>query len=142
MSSNIILTTLYQSFKNLILTTKEKDFILSRFPNSYQFIKRYLGSKEIINGGGRWCIWIENQELQSALDIQPIRERIEKVGVFRVNSRGQQANNDATTPHRFVFTPHSNEAAIAIPNVSSERREYLPCEITSGFTVVSNWLGV
>ena len=55
---------------------------------------------------------------------------------------GAQANSNASTPHRFVFAPHSDHIAIAVPNVSSERREYLPCELTSGDTVVSNLASV
>ena len=61
---------------------------------------------------------------------------------MRAASDGTQANENAATPHRFVFAPHSSGAAIAVPNVSSVRRQYLPCEITSYFTVVSNLASV
>jgi hypothetical protein len=127
---------------NLVLNAEEKALILNQFPYSSRFIKRYVGSRELINGGGRWCIWVEDEELQSALEIKPIRERIENVASFRANSRGKQANDKVTTSHRFVFAPHSYRAAIAVPNVSSERREYLPCEMTGASTVVSNLASV
>ena len=127
---------------NLILNTEEKALILNQFPSSFRFIKRYVGSRELINSGGRWCIWVEDEELQSALEIKPIRERIENVASFRTNSQGKQANDKVTTSHRFVFAPHSSRAAIAVPNVSSERREYLPCEVTGAFTIVSNLASV
>ncbi len=127
---------------NLILSEEDKALILSQSPYFSRFIKRYVGSKELINGGGRWCLWVEDEELQSALKIKFVRKRIEHVATFRSNSRGKQANSNASTPHRFVFAPHSSKAAIAVPNVSSERREYLPCEITSSFTVVSNLASV
>jgi hypothetical protein len=93
-------------------------------------------------GCAPWCIWVENEDLQSALEIEPIRERIESVAIFRVNSRGKKANDIVTSPHRFVFSPHSSRTAIAIPNVSSERKEYLPCEVTETSTVVSNLASV
>src|SRR5205085_4948931 len=38
--------------------------------------------------------------------------------------------------------PHSNHAAVAVPNVSSERRQYLPCDITNYYTVISNLASV
>lgn len=127
---------------HLMLSTEEKDKLLTAHPAVAHFIKRYVGSKELINGGGRWCIWIEDTELEEAKKIGEFRSRFERVRQMRSASNGTQANENASTPHRFVFAPHSSEAAIAIPNVSSERRQYLPCEITSYSTVVSNLASV
>ncbi len=126
----------------LIVTEEEKLSILHHSPEAIRFMKRYVGSKEIINGGGRWCIWIKNADLQLALGMGPIRQRIQDVEAFRSVSRGKQANDNADSSHRFVFAPHSSKPAIAVPNVSSERREYLPCELTGDSTVVSNLASV
>ena len=127
---------------NLMLSTEEKDQIVARNPTSARFIKRYVGSREIINSGGRWCIWVEDSELEEASKIDEFRIRFERVRVLRVSSNGTQANDNAATPHRFVFAPHSCHTAVAVPNVSSERRRYLPCEITDYQTVVSNLASV
>ena len=105
-------------------------------------MKRYVGSRELINGGGRWCIWVENSELEGANQISEFRSRFSKVRNTRFESKGVQANDNADTPHRFVFAPHNERLAIAVPNVSSERREYLPCAITDYNTVVSNLASV
>jgi hypothetical protein len=114
-----------------MLSTEEKDQLIFLHPATGHFLKRYVGSKEIINGGGRWCIWVEDSELETANEIEEFRARFEKVRQLRAASDGIQANENASTPHRFVFAPHSSGLAIAIPNVSSVRRQYLPCEITS-----------
>lgn len=127
---------------NLILSTDEKDEIIASNATAEHFIKRYVGSQELINGGGRWCIWIENSELEEAKEIDEFRSRIEKVRQLRGSSNGTQANQNASTPHRFVFAPHNSHPAIAVPNVSSERRQYLPCQITNYNTVVSNLASV
>ena len=127
---------------HLMLSTDEKDRLIMVHPAIAHFIKRYVGSKELINGGGRWCIWVEDAELEEAKKIGEFRSRFEKVRQMRAASNGIQANENASTPYRFVFAPHSSKAAIAIPNVSSERRQYLPCEITSYSTVVSNLASV
>ena len=110
---------------NLMLSTEEKEQIVDRSPSAARFIKRYVGSREIINGGARWCIWVEDSELDVANNIDEFYARFKKVRELRASSNGKQANDNAATPHRFVFAPHSSHAAIAIPNVSSERREYL-----------------
>jgi hypothetical protein len=122
---------------NLMLSTEEKELVVAKSPVAAQFIKRYVGSQELINGGGRWCIWIEDAELIGARKIDEFLVRFEKIRQLRANG-GAQAVSNAATPHRFVFAPHTNHAAIAIPNVSSERRQYLPCEITNYGTVVPN----
>lgn len=127
---------------NLILSDDEKTQMLGEFPASSRFIRHYVGSKELINGGGRYCIWIDDEDVDDARYIPPIRERIEKVAEFRRESRGKQANDNASNAHRFVFAPHLNTRAIAVPNVSSVRREYLPCELTNYTTVVSNLASV
>lgn len=127
---------------NLMLTTEEKDQIVAKAPNAARFIKRYVGSREIINGGGRWCIWVEHAEMAEASSIEEFRARFENVRKVRAESNGVQANENASTPYRFVFAPHSHHAAIAVPNVSSERRQYLPCDVTGYSTVVSNLASV
>ena len=127
---------------HLILGDDDKAQLTAAFPDALPFVKRYVGSKEIINGGGRWCLWIEDDSLAAANAIPPLRNRINAVRQVRSESRGGQANNNAATPHRFVFAPHTHGPAIAVPNVSSERRSYLPCDLTNYSTVISNLASV
>ena len=127
---------------NFILSYEERLQMLAEFPESIHFIKRYIGSKEIINGGSRSCFWIENSDLSRACGIPILKARIDEVAKLRSESRGNQANENASTPHRFVFAPHTPGLAIAIPVVSSERREYLPCDLTDYSTVISNLASV
>lgn len=126
---------------NLVLSSEEKNRIFINAPMAARFIKRYVGSQELINGGGRWCIWVEDTELTDARSIEEFRIRFDQVRQLREKG-GAQANSNAATPHRFVFAPHNEHPAIAIPNVSSERRQYLPCEMTNCSTVVSNLASV
>jgi hypothetical protein len=127
---------------HLMLSTEEKDKLLHEFPSARRFIRRYVGSQELINGGGRWCIWVDNEDIDDAVKIEEFRLRFEKVKQMRLASKGNQANQNASSPHRFVFAPHNNHFAIAVANVSSERRPYLPCDVTGAGTVVSNLASV
>ncbi|WOD11666.1 DNA methyltransferase [Pseudomonas sp. NyZ704] len=126
----------------LVLSSEEKNQILAGSPEAAPFIKQYVGSRELINGGSRWCIWVEDSELVEATKIHEFRVRFERVRQQRLSSDGVQANENADTPHRFVFAPHNSHRAVAVPNASSERRLYLPCEITDYSTVVSNLASV
>ena len=126
----------------LILSSDEKSALVASFPGAAKFTKRYVGSKEIINGGGRWCLWVENDEVGEAVEIPEIKRRFDLVRAFRGGSTGVQANENAETPHRFVFAPHGKTHAVAVPNASSERRAYLPCDLVDYSTVVSNLASV
>lgn len=125
----------------LMLSDQEKDLIVGANAGASKFIKRYLGSHEIINGGGRWCIWVEDAQIEEASEIEPFVARFDEVAKLRIKG-GKQSNDNAATPHRFVFAPHNDSLAIAVPNVSSERRQYLPCDLTDYGAVVSNLASV
>lgn len=121
---------------HLILNAAEANLIRSDCPTSNKFIKSFIGSKEFINSTLKYCIWINDIEVDEAIQCQPINERINKVRESRLKG-GKQACDNASTPHRFVFAPHRDGAAIVVPRVSSESREYLPVGITNGSSVIS-----
>ena len=121
---------------------QQRDEIISAYPGASRFFKKYVGSKELINGGDRWCIWVGDKDIATAREIPPLKSRFESVRRIRLESSGEQANDNASTPHRFVFSPHGRSAAIAVPNASSERRPYLPCVLTNYDTVISNLASV
>lgn len=123
---------------NFLLQRYEVNDLLNRHPEAIKFIRRIVGSRELIRGEARWCLWIDDQQLNDALRIPSIAERIERVRKFRLDSRSKQANDGAAAPHRFVFAPHITGKAIVVPSVSSERRPILPCAVFDGETIVSN----
>ena len=71
---------------HLILTGYEKNKILFNESKFVKFIKPYLGSSEFIRGTLRYCLWIEDEDLEFALKNQKIAERINSVKEFRVHA--------------------------------------------------------
>jgi hypothetical protein len=122
----------------LIMTYAEGVDLAARHPAAKRFIKKFVGSRELINGGDRWCLWIEDEELGEALKIEEVAHRLKGVRAAREASRGDQAKGGISTPHRFVFAPHQPGYAVAVPKVSSARREYIPCGLTDDTTIVSD----
>lgn len=121
---------------HLVLSPNEEVELVSKDPRAKHFIKSFIGSREFINSISKYCIWIEDSELETAQKIEVIADRIKKVRAARLIG-GKQARDNARTPHRFVFAPHRKGAAIIVPRVSSENRPYLPVGITDGNIVVS-----
>lgn len=120
---------------NLTLSKEDKDELLNTYPQSNQLIKKLSGANEFLSGLERWCLWISNKQLDLALSIPPIRERIENTKIFR-ESGGEVARGIANRPHQFRYTHSAKESLIIVPIVSSERREYIPIGFLPNDTIV------
>jgi len=126
---------------HLILTPEGRAALLRVAPEAAQFIKRYLGSREFLNGGERYCIWIPDSDAARAARIPAIAERLDRVRDAR-GQRGQSAAAISDQPHRFDYRVHRDADAVVIPAFSSERRHYIPVGYVSSDTIASNKLYV
>lgn len=122
---------------NLILETWEREQLLAANPGSRHFLRRYLGSNELIKGVQRYCLWIDDDELGDARDIPQIAERISKVYKFR-ESAGTRARTALSRPHKFAWINRPRRTQIIIPTVFSERREFITADYLAADAVVSN----
>lgn len=122
---------------NLILTTAERDALVAADPRAEEFVRRYMGSSELMAGGVRYCLWIPDADAARALEIPQIAQRTERVRTMRL--RGSSvARAMADRPYRFLQRPHRDVPAIMVPRVSSERRNLIPLGFTDSTTVVSD----
>jgi hypothetical protein len=122
---------------HLLLTKEERDDLLRENPDANDFVRPFLGSTEIVNGYQRWCIWIENEMLDEAKNIPPLRKRIDDVRQFREDA-GTRAKTAIGRPHRFAWINRPKHQQIAIPKVVSERRPYITAQFLDAKTIISN----
>jgi hypothetical protein len=120
---------------NLMLTYEEKEELLHSYPEAEVLIRKTFGSNEYINHIDRWCLWIGNNQLEIALNIPPIKNRIEKIKELRENG-GDVARGLVSRPHQFRYTHTGKTSIIIIPIVSSSRREYIPFGIVPKETII------
>lgn len=101
------------------------------------YIKRFVGSDELINGRQRYCLWIEDGETAAAKSSDFIAQRLQRVAENRRQSDAESTRAFAEQPHRFVqIAGVAQNAVIVVPRVSSENRPYLPVDyLTSSFVV-------
>lgn len=123
---------------HLILSEDEKRDLVLAYPEAELLLKKLLGSREFTSSSRRWCLWIGDDQLEFALSIPPIAERIEKVRLARLASTGSQSQDKAGSAHRFVYCPHKEEIALIIPSITTDSRHYLPVGIVMPDTIVSN----
>lgn len=123
---NIYFGSMPRDGGNFFLDIEEKNKLILQYPEADKFIKIVKGSKEFIRGIERYCIWIEDDEVESALTIPFIRDRLNKVREFRLASVAKSTNAYADRSHRFVQISYQKTNSVIIPKVSSERRNYIP----------------
>ena len=124
---------------HLILEPNEIAGLQLDAASTEKFIKPFIGSRELINGFRRYCIWIEDDQVETALNLPSINERIEKVRSFRLESQKAATVKAADWAHRFDERKAIPDSpVIVIPVISSENRPYLPADILAPGTVVSN----
>lgn len=123
---------------NLILSGEERDQLLSETPTADRLIRRYIGSKELINGGDRYCLWLPDATPDELAKAPGIMSRIQKVRKFRLSSDRAATRELARTPTIFAFTSHEETNFLAIPSASSQNRLYIPIAFLDSNVIASN----
>lgn len=124
---------------HLILSEEEKDTLVSSAPSANDFVRRYLGSEELINGKVRYCLWVKDDEQARAYQVDDLKDRFENVRESRLESPLQSTKDFANRPYRFVYLAStSHSMTVAIGAVSSENRAYLPVDCLPPEYICSN----
>uniref|UniRef100_E6Q0T4 site-specific DNA-methyltransferase (adenine-specific) n=1 Tax=mine drainage metagenome TaxID=410659 RepID=E6Q0T4_9ZZZZ len=121
---------------HLVLSTDEYKKLLGAYPEAKSLIRPYLGSRDFLNGGERYCLWIADKERTQAERIPPIRERIARVQSERKGSPW------ADIPYKFGRDTNLDKPALVIPKVSSEHRQYLQVGLANDATIANNTLRI
>ncbi len=111
---------------NLILSAAEMESLIAAAPPAGPWLRPFIGSDEFLNGGERWCLWLEGISPGALRAVGPVVERIERVRAFRERSSAKPTREAASTPARFFFVSQPSSDYILVPEVSSERRRYVP----------------
>ena len=70
---------------NLTLNDKEKKDFIKSFPKAQKFILNLIGSDELIKGKNKFCIWVNSEGKDEALEIPVIKKRVDSVKKYRLN---------------------------------------------------------
>jgi len=124
----------------LKVTDEEKEVLLQKEPLSKQFIKKYLGSEELINGKQRWCLWLTNMQPNELRQMPIVLDRVERVRQMRLSSKKLPTVKSADYPALFTEIRQPDSNYLAVPEVSSERRKYIPIGFLESNVIASNKL--
>lgn len=130
---------------NLILSTDEKEALIADEPLAKQYIRPFIGAEEFLNGKARWCLWfhdVADVKRNNDLKKMPkVRTRIQAVKAMREASSKAATQKKAATPWLFDEIRQPSEGNyLAIPEVSSETRRFIPIGFLSSENIASNKL--
>lgn len=110
----------------LFLSENEKNDLIAKYPESAQFIKRFVGATEFINNKHRYCLWLKGVSPAIYKNIPPVVERLKKVAECRRNSPTEAVRRDAEYPMLFTQIRQPDTSYLIMPRHSSENRRYIP----------------
>jgi hypothetical protein len=127
----------YSKSAGLILDSEEKARLIgSGFPPGK--IRRFVGSTEYINGKERYCLWIDDSEVEMACNFLEVRERIDSVRRDRLETDDEAVRKLASRPYQFRERTGDEAFKIFVPIVSSENRGYFPAGIADESVIATN----
>ena len=125
---------------NFIFEDTEKDNFINQEPNSKKYFKKFVGSQDYIHNKTRWCLWLVNATPKDINSMPEVRKRIEAVRAFRLNSKKAATRKAAEYPTRFAEIKDTSSRFVVVPEVSSERRRYIPIGYLDDSFILSNGL--
>ena len=103
-----------------------RDEFLSAEPAAEPFIRPYVGALDYLRNRHRWILALHEAPPNVLAGMPRVRERIARVREFRSQSKRKQTLMLADYPTRYNVNVIPDAPFLVIPEVSSERREYVP----------------
>lgn len=125
---------------NYLFTTAEKKAFIALEPASKKWFRRWLGADEFLNGYERWCLWLGECPPEELRAMPEAMKRVHAVKAYRKDSKSPPTQKLAATPTRFHVEFMPTSSYMVIPEVSSERRHYIPLGYLSPSNLSSNKL--
>ena len=123
---------------HLLMDSVEKDDLLAKEPGAEPFIRPFMSGGDFIDGVARYCLWLVGVPPNILRSLPLVMERVEAVKAFRLQSKAASTRAYAVHPTLFRQIAQPSSAYLAIPEVSSERRDYIPIAYLDSTVICSN----
>lgn len=125
---------------NYLFTEEEMKEFLKKEPAARPFFHPWYGSREFINRCPRYCLYLGNASPSELRKMPECMKRIEAVRNFRLASKRKSTVKMADAPTHFQTENMPQGTYIVIPEVSSQRRRYIPIGYMNDTVLCSNKL--
>ena len=127
---------------NYIFDKEEMEDFIKNEPVSAAYFHPYYGALEFINQKPRYCLWLGDCSPAELRSMPHCLKRVEAVRETRLASKRASTLKLADKPTRFQTENFPKGDYIVIPEVSSEKRRYIPMGIMSDEVICSNKLRI
>ena len=116
----------------------EMESFLEKEPAAEKYFKPWYGSQEFINCRPRYCLWLGECQPNELRKLPECMKRVEAVRQFRLASKSPGTVKLADKPTHFHVENMPKGTHIVVPEVSSERRRYIPMGYMDDTVLCSN----
>ena len=117
---------------------EEMEQFIRKEPEAKKYFRPWYGSKEFINRSPRYCLWLGECSPTELRKLPLCMERIKAVREYRLSSPSKGTVKLAEKPTRFHVENMPKGQYIVIPEVSSQRRRYVPMGYMDSSVLCSN----
>ena len=121
----------------LKFTTAEKEDFCLREPLAVPYVKRMIGSIEMLNGIERWCLWLVDAP-KEILELPLVVQRIEARRKFLLASRAQATRTYANNAHIFRQIVHPSNGIVILRLLPDTRRNVIAVKISKDTIVLDS----
>ena len=123
---------------NYLFTKEEMEDFIKSEPKTEEYFKPWFGAVEFINRKPRYCLWLGECSPAELRKMPQAMKRVEAVRELRLASKSPGTQKLADKPTRFHVENMPKGSYIVIPEVSSERRRYVPMGYMDDSVICSN----
>ncbi|WEV47280.1 class I SAM-dependent DNA methyltransferase [Bifidobacterium sp. ESL0690] len=103
-----------------------------------QYIRRFVGARELIDGSTRYCLWLKDTPLNELSASRTLKEHLTKTRDFRLASTKASTQKMSETPQLFAEDRQPTVPYLAIPSHFSRNRRYMTCRRFDADVVLGN----
>ncbi len=107
-------------------------------PEIKKYYKKVIGAREFFHGIRRYTLWLDEANLNDAIQHKEIKKIVHDVKLGRKNSTRKATQKLAEVPFRYGEVRFQEGTAIIIPGLSAEKRKYIPIGFITDNTIVTN----
>ena len=110
-------------------------------PIAAKYLRLYVQAREMLQGGARHCLWLAGAPAQDLRTSPVLRERLQLVAQWRRTiSKTASVQESAVTPALFTQDRQPNTRYLAMPEVSSSTRRFIPGRFFDSDVIAGNKL--
>ncbi len=103
-----------------------------------KYLRRLIGARELIHDEERYCLWLVGADPSDIRSSGELTRRIAAVRDFRLASTKQMTRDSANRPAEFQQIRQPSSDYLAIPRITSERRDYVPIAFLGADVIIND----